>query len=123
MLMGVFERIREFGVIKALGVTPIQLITLIMLETQIQVTLAALITLVCGIPLALWFSTHGIDLSALSSGISFGGIAIDPIWRARLTPNAIIMPVALLYLIATLAVLYPAIKAALIRPVAAIHHQ
>ncbi len=123
MLMGVFERIREFGVIKALGFTPTQLMVLIMLESLIQVTIAALITLVVGIPLAVWFTTHGIDLSTLTSGISFGGIAIDPIWRAKLTPTAIVVPVVLLYIIAMLAVLYPAIKAALIRPVAAIHHK
>ncbi len=122
MLMGVFERIREFGVMKALGFSPWQIFGMIMLESQIQVALAALITVGVGVPLSLYFSVHGIDLTQFTSGFTFGGIALDPIWRALLTPQAVIMPVALLFGIATLAVIYPAIKAAIIRPIEAIHH-
>ncbi len=123
MLMSVFERIREFGVMKALGFSPWRLISLIFIETQIQVVIAAVLMLVLGVPMAYYFQANGIDLSSISSGISFGGIAMDTIWRAYVTPNAIILPVALLFIIASLAIIYPAIKAAVIRPVQAINHR
>ncbi|MDH3354494.1 MAG: FtsX-like permease family protein [Chromatiales bacterium] len=123
MLMGVFERIREFGVMKALGFSPWQIFSLILLESQIQVALASMITIGVGIPLSLYFSVHGIDLSQFTSGFTFGGVALDPHWRSMLTPQSVIMPVGLLFAIATLAVIYPAIKAAVIQPIEAIHHQ
>jgi ABC-type lipoprotein release transport system permease subunit len=123
MLMGVFERIREFGVMKALGFSPWQIFNLIMLESQIQVVLAALITVGVGVPLSLYYSKHGIDLTQFTGGFSFGGIALDPIWRALLTVETVLVPVVMLFIIATIAVLYPAIKAAVIQPIEAIHHQ
>jgi ABC-type lipoprotein release transport system permease subunit len=123
MLMSVFERIREFGVMKALGFSPWKLVSLIFIETQIQVLLATLLMLAIGVPSALYFQTNGIDLSSMSSGISFGGIAMDTIWRAYVSPNSIILPVSLLIIIATLAIIYPAIKAAVIHPVEAINHR
>ena len=100
-----------------------KLLTLIFIETQIQVILATMVTLLIGVPLAFYFQSNGIDLSNISSGISFAGIAMDTIWRAYVTPNSIITPVVLLFIIATLAIIYPALKAALIRPVEAINHR
>ncbi len=123
MLMGVFERIREFGVMKALGFSPWQIFAMIMLESQIQVLFAALITVGVGIPLSLYYTENGIDLTQFTSGFSFGGIALDPVWRTLLTPETVIIPVAMLFIVATIAVIYPAIKAAVIQPVEAIHHQ
>ena len=38
MLMAVFERIREFGVLKAIGTSPLQVLTLMLLEGLIQAT-------------------------------------------------------------------------------------
>jgi len=123
MLMGVFERIREFGVMKALGFSPWQIFGMIMLESQIQVVLAAIITLGVGIPLSLYYAEHGIDLTQFTGGFSFGGIALDPVWRSLLTPESVIIPVGMLFIVATIAVIYPAIKAAVIQPIEAIHHQ
>lgn len=121
MLMSVFERIKEFGVMKAVGVKPFQIVLLIYAETIIQVITAALIALAAGYSIASYLEDNGIDLSAIASGASFGGIAMDPIWYAYITGDSLIMPIFFLFLIAFLAAVYPAIKAAVIRPVAAIH--
>ena len=123
MLMSVFERIRELGIMKAVGVTPWQIMWLIYAEMIIQVTMASVMASLSGWSLSLYFQQNGIDLSSLAEGASFGGVAIDPVWRAYLTPDAVLIPIIFLFIIASLAVFYPAIKAAVIQPVTAIHHR
>ena len=123
MLMSVFERIRELGIMKAVGVTPWQIMRLIYAEMFIQVAVASLIAILSGWSLSLYFQKKGIDLSSMAEGASFGGVAIDPVWRAYLTSDAVVTPIIFLFIIASLAVLYPAVKAAVIRPISAIHHR
>lgn len=122
MLMSVFERIREFGVMKAIGFGPMQLVMLIYAETLVQVIIAVMLAALFGVPLAIYFESNGIDLTTVVSGVSFAGIAIDPVWRAEVTQRAILAPLISMGMIAAVAVIYPAVKAALIRPVKAIHY-
>lgn len=123
MLMSVFERIRELGIMKAVGVTPWQIVWLIYAEMFIQVAVASIIAILFGWSLSLYFQKNGIDLSSMAEGASFGGVAMDPVWRAYLTTDAVVIPIVFLFIIASLAVLYPAVKAAVIKPVSAIHHR
>jgi len=123
MLMSVFERIHEFGVMKAIGVTPWQITALVLLETLLQAALACLLALALGWWSARYFQVNGIDLSGIASATSIGGVALDPVWYAYVTPAALLRPVVFLMAVALLAVIYPAVKAALIRPVAAIHYR
>lgn len=122
MLMSVFERIRELGIMKAIGVTPWQLLLLVYVETMVQVTVASIIALLSGWSVARYFQNNGIDLSAIAGSTSFGGVAIDPIWYAYVTKESVIIPIVFLFIIAAAAVIYPAIKAAVIRPVKAIYY-
>lgn len=123
MLMSVFERIKEFGIMKAMGVSPWQILQLIYVETLIQTLLASIIGLIVGGGLSWYLQIYGIDMSSIAEGISFAGIALDPIWYAQLSIEPLLMPVLFLFLIACIAVIYPAIKVAVIRPLAAIHHR
>lgn len=122
MLMAVFERVRELGVLKALGVSPGQVLLLILAETAIQTVLAIGVGLALAIPPLLYLTWVGIDLGRLA-GVTIMGMALNPIWRAELDAQAVTRPIVALVAIVGFAVLYPALKAALIRPVDAIHHQ
>jgi len=122
MLMAVFERIREFGVLKALGVGPLEVLYLIFMESFIQTGLAVIIGGLLSIPASWYLATSGIDMSSMS-GLSISGMTWDPIWLAKINANTITGPVVTLVVIVLIAVLYPAFKAALIRPIAAIHHR
>lgn len=124
MLMNVFERIRELGIMKALGFSPFNIFLLIQIEALFQVTVAAAIALAIGVPLSILSETHPLDLTNLSkTSSSIGGIAFDPLWYTDVTWFSVVMPVLFLYIIAGLAIIYPALKASLIRPVQAIYHR
>ena len=123
MLMSVFERIRELGIMKAVGVTPWQIMLLIYMETFIQILVASIISLILGISVSYYFQGNGIDLTKLADGVTLAGVAMDPIWKARISTESCVIPVLFLFIIGTIAVLYPAAKAALIKPVSAIHHR
>ncbi len=121
MLMAVFERIREIGVLKALGVGPMYLFLLIMVESAIQTGLAVLAGLALSVP-GLWYLIEvGINMGSLS-GLSIMGLALDPVWRAEVNINTYTTPVLTLVGIVLAAVVYPALKAAWIRPIKAMHH-
>ena len=121
MLMAVFERIRELGVLKALGVGPFEVLRLILLESGIQTALAMIAGTICAIPVVLYLQDTGLNLQSLA-GVSVMGIAFDPRWRAVITMDVFTSPVVMLAIVVAIAVLYPAIKASTIRPVEAMHH-
>jgi ABC-type lipoprotein release transport system permease subunit len=122
MLMSVFERIHEFGIMKAIGVKPKQLVILIYAEMFIQTFLAVLLAVVAGSSLSWYLQENGLDMSSLTDGISFAGLAFDPIWYAALTLNSVLIPTLFLLVIAAVAVIYPAVKVAVIQPIDAMHH-
>ncbi|MDX1384214.1 MAG: FtsX-like permease family protein [Thermoanaerobaculia bacterium] len=122
MLMAVFERVREFGVLKAIGVEPGRVFRMIVIESAMQTGLAIVAGLVLSLPILWYVSEVGIDVGALG-GASMGGMAMDPIWRGVVSPMTFIRPVLLLILMVALAVIYPAAKAARIQPVEAMRYQ
>ncbi len=122
MLMAVFERVREFGVLKALGAGPVDVMQLILAECAIQTGLAVAIGVGISIPSVAYLAETGLNLESIA-GLTLMGIAMDPIWRATVTPGVFAMPIVVLVSIVSLAVLYPALKAAMIEPVAAMRHQ
>jgi len=123
MLMSVFERIHEFGIMKAIGVSPWQVIRLVYAETLVQTVIASIAGLILGSCVAWYLQLYGLDMSSLAGGMSFAGIALDPVWHAELSVKSLTMPIGFLFVMAAVAVIYPAAKVALMRPLDAIHHQ
>jgi putative ABC transport system permease protein len=123
MLMTVFERVRELGVLKAIGVGPGGVLGLIYLETLIQTGLALVVGVGLAIPVNAYMTTTGIDLSASMGGLTLMGSSIDPIWRSYVTTATYVDPVVALLVIVAIAVTYPALKAAFIDPITAMRHQ
>lgn len=123
MLMAVFERIREYGVMKALGVTPFGVFRLVVGETVVMTLVAAAAGLAVGLPLLFYLQSNGIDMSHLGGDITMSGVALESVWRAEITVKAIALPLSMLFVLSGLAVLYPAAKAARLNPIDAIRHQ
>ena len=122
MLMAVFERVREFGILKAIGVGPASVLALILMEGVIQTLIAITLTIFLSIP-ALWFIVNvGFDIQALS-GVAMMGMSFDPIWTGVFSAKTIYMPLSTMLIVVLLGIFYPAFKAARITPLEAIHHQ
>jgi ABC-type lipoprotein release transport system permease subunit len=123
MLMAVFERIREFGVLKAIGLAPGRLFNMILLESGLQTLLAIAIAGGLLVP-SLWYLREvGLNIAVMAGGVTIMGMVFDPIWKAHLSGYVFAAPVMSLLVIVFLGTLYPALKAARLTPVAAIRHQ
>lgn len=122
MLMAVFERVREFGILKAIGVSPGSVMLLILAEGAIQTAVAIALALMLSVP-ALWYLVNvGVNLGELG-GISVMGMSLDPVWHGIVSSRTFSMPLTTMLVVVILGILYPAVKAARITPVEAIHHQ
>ena len=64
ILMSVFERVREFGVLRALGLRPRAVFGLVVLESFLLSLIGIAMGLAVGVPLVLWLSGHPIPLTS-----------------------------------------------------------
>ena len=122
MIMSTYDRMREFGIIRAIGTTPWRILKQISLEAILMTIFASIIGVVIGLSVALYFQKYGFDVSG-SGNMSFGGVVMDPIWRAKVSVGIVFLPVVLMMLISIVASIYPASIAARIKPVEAIHYK
>jgi ABC-type lipoprotein release transport system permease subunit len=116
MLMSVFERTRELGVLKAIGMSAGRIVALIVTETVLLVLGSALVGTLLGLGLDLYMVRYGVDLSAISSGVSLSGIGIRPVIYGAVTWRGLAMPTVILATSCVLASLYPAARAARLQP-------
>lgn len=121
VLMSVLERTREFGLLRALGLSRRHLLLLVFCESLLLSLLAVLCGWAVGGGTHLWFSQHGIDFSAMmSGGTQMMGTFMDPIVYTELSAQRVVQ-LTLIVFGATLASgIYPAIKAARVTPVQAL---
>jgi ABC-type lipoprotein release transport system permease subunit len=122
MLMATFERLREFGVQKALGTSPGRIVLGVIAEALLLSLVATGIGTSIALPLSYLLQANGLDMSALFSSFTAGGVAFDPIWYAAVSPRVVLNPVLAMWSATVLATLWPAVKAARILPVKAMTH-
>lgn len=118
MLMSVLERTREFGVMMAVGMSPKVLFKLVMVESFWLVIVGLLLGVIMTAPWYYYLYHVGIDFSAaLGDSLSYGGVLIDPVFKARLFQESMVAIVGVLFTLALLAGLYPAWRAGRVPPV------
>ena len=123
LLMSVMERIHEFGIMLATGMSPFKLWQLVVCEAAMLGTTAALFGSVLG-SLTTWYLVEvGIDLrDFISENMEFGGVVFDPILRATWSSAWMLESALYIVLLSIVAALYPAFKAARLAPVDAMRH-
>jgi putative ABC transport system permease protein len=112
ILMRVLERRYEFGVCKALGLRPLQLAVMIVGESLALTTISLAVGLLLGLSVQHYFATSGLDLRwVFKSGLN-PALIFDPILYSRLSLDRIAWSVSIVFMMATILSLYPALKAA-----------
>jgi putative ABC transport system permease protein len=121
IMMSVFERVREFGVMMALGTKPRQVVGLVVQEACVLALVGIAIGATLGSGVTLYFASAGIDLSAFAEGAATFGITTTVIYTKLLAGNVFSMTLAVLLVVLVVAV-YPAVRASRLKPVDAIRH-
>jgi len=114
MLMSMHERVREFGLMGALGVMPMQVFAMVVWETVILVIIGGVAGFALGGGLALWYGQHGIDLSQFAIAFSF--MYMDPIIHPLLQWDSVLRILGATIVGAVIAGLIPAWKASKLQP-------
>jgi ABC-type lipoprotein release transport system permease subunit len=116
-LMAVFERVREFGLLKALGMKPRWIVREVLTESCLLLILGMAIGNIFGLLTSFALSGGGIDLSALAAGMEYFGAPriIYPV----ISGKDLVMANAVVFILGLLVSCYPAIKAARFTPVEA----
>ncbi len=121
IMMSIFERVREFGVMMALGTKPRQIIRLVVEEALVLGLVGIVFGSLLGSALTLYFARQGIDLSSFSAGAAALGITSSRVFSELTVANLLYSNLAILAVVVLVA-LYPAFHAAGLRPVEAIRH-
>jgi ABC-type antimicrobial peptide transport system permease subunit len=110
--MSVLYRTREFGVLRALGLTKRETATVVFTEGMILTAIAGLIGLALGYGLVWLFFRNGLDYSgALESDLTFSGVVLDTVVIPVYRKVQVVMSLGSIVAVGILASLYPAYRA------------
>jgi len=118
--MSVMERVREFGVLLAIGLKPGAIRNLVLLESLLLGVISLLLGSGLGVLLTLMLSGGGIDLSRWITSVTYAGGTILPRLRTELVADNLFVPCGALLLVCLVAGYLPARRASRLQPVAAL---
>jgi putative ABC transport system permease protein len=118
MLMSVLERVRELGVLMAVGMTHGRIFLLVVLESVLLAMSGGLTGILIGAGSIALLERTGINLAVVSKGLASFGISevLYPSMPLAEYPKLVALVVA----VAVLSAIYPAIRAVKVNPVKAI---
>ncbi len=111
MLMGTFERRREFAVVKAVGMSPGRIVAMVMGEALVLGLLAVVADALISLPLVLFLIHYPIDLTPIAGEQVFMDALFRFVLRVEHSWDIPLRGAVGLVLTAVLAALYPALRA------------
>lgn len=120
-MMAVFERTREIGVLGALGLKPLEVMILFLLEGTLIGVMGAVIGAILGTAINSALAYYGLDYSAFANLTEYTALISGRIY-SQLVPGKILQHGLTVLIIATLAALLPARDASTREPANALHH-
>ena len=113
ILMSVLHRHREFGVLQALGLTPCQTGSIVLVEGFTLTAISGFIGVSLGLLTTWYFFGDGLDFSALiGEDLTFSGVVIDPVIVPLFRLSRLAQVFTFILLIGMVASVYPALRAA-----------
>jgi ABC-type lipoprotein release transport system permease subunit len=122
LLMSVFERTRELGILASLGMKGRQIMLMVLFEAVILALMGVAIGLVLGAGFVSYMSRVGIQFSADAMG-SMQGVALGSTLYPAFAPAEAITLSIFMFVVVSLVSLYPAWYASRLEPVRALHAQ
>lgn len=118
LLMSVLERIREFGIMLALGTKRSQIVLMVGFESVILGLIGIFFGSLLGITLSLYFGRQGINLAQFATALEsyYAGSVIYP----RFYIGYVFLFSAIVLAVSIIVSIYPAWKASKLKPVEAI---
>lgn len=120
MLMAVIERTRELGMLMAVGMRPAQVVGLIMAEAASLAGASLVLGGALGAPLLWYLQVHGLHLGGDLDEISLAGVMVGHLWYGQQDFLAYTQAALGLGVTALVSALYPALRAARLRPTQAL---
>jgi len=119
MLMAVLERMRELGMLMAIGMSKLRVFIMVMVETIYLSLVGAPIGLFLGYLIVSYFKNTGVDLTNYSEGLEAFGYA--SILYPYLEKDVYFIVTLGVVITAIIGAIYPAWKAIKLNPVEALH--
>jgi ABC-type lipoprotein release transport system permease subunit len=117
LIAAVMERVKEFGMLRAIGMRKSIIIAQVVVESAVIMTIGIAVGLLLGYLIFLAFA-DGIDLSSFAKGVEMAGM------RSKLVPvmrvDDLILVASLSLILGVLASLYPAWRAVKVTPLDAL---
>ncbi|MDT8334374.1 MAG: FtsX-like permease family protein [Desulfurivibrionaceae bacterium] len=117
----VFARMREIGVLRAVGTRPGQILRMLVAESMLLALGSVVLGGIIGGVLAWYFHHHPICFSFSEEQFKQYGLAASSMPTA-FAPLVILRDMAVMFVLAVGSTLYPIVKANRVRPIEAIHH-
>lgn len=120
VLMSMLERIHEFGVMMALGCGRLYLSGMLLAESVLLGLLGIAVGVAIGMFLVNHFHEAGIDLSSQMDSVA--RFYLNPVIHTEIDLDHLLNTILAVLLASLLAAIWPALRAARLQPVEAIHH-
>ena len=120
MMMAVFERTREVGVVTALGMLPSRMVTILLIEAVFMTLIGLIVGFVLAAAVMQPLGTQGLDLSLWTGELSMLNTRMDPILHFKWVWHDVLWSALSLLLANLLAALIPALCATRMDPVEAL---
>jgi len=123
MLMSVLERVREFGVMMAVGMKPGSLAALVLIEGTLLGFASAVLGTVLGTAFTYPLATSGLDFSQeMGETMMVEGVAMDSLMFAQYAPERMVLYATVAMVMTILASAWPAWRVTRMQPIEAIKH-
>lgn len=120
-LLTVFARIREIGILRAIGTTPIQILWMLLLESSLLAAASVAAGGLIGGLLAYYYHVNPIILTGFEEQFKQYGLAASAMPTA-FNPVTILRDMLVMFSLSVLSTLYPILKINRFRPVEAMRH-
>ncbi|UCE25356.1 MAG: ABC transporter permease [Candidatus Zixiibacteriota bacterium] len=112
VLMTVLERTREYGVLRAMGVRPLQVIRLVIYEVMLMAVVSLVLGFLVSLPVNYWLSIDGINMGTT---FTYGGMEFSTLYT-EINTRSFVIPAITVFFSAIMVSFFPAVKAARTAP-------